>query len=153
MIADLLFPDELDILNSLIKWLFIIHRVHDQNGVHVWQVVNWLKKNQSEVWIISASLTQVRSFFFSWNKHYFLILQTCPSKTLYFGGICFVHHATFFGWICRKVKKIELSDISRATRSQIGQSRFVHFILRCHSVIVISHLSQIYCCFYSDLRT
>lgn len=89
-------------------------------------------------------------FFFMKQTFFFLILQTRPSKTLYFGGICFVHHATFFGWI---EKKNELSDISRATCSQIGQSRFVHFILRCHSVIVISHLSQIYCCFYSDLRT
>lgn len=39
------------------------------------------------------------NFFFHETNIFFLILQTRPSKTLYFGGICFVHHATFFGWI------------------------------------------------------
>lgn len=154
MIADLLFPDELDILNSLIKWLFIIHRVHDQNGVHVWQVVNWLKKNKSEVWIISASLTQVRSFFFHETNIIFSFYRLVHQKHYILGVfVLYIMQRSSVGFLCRKVKKIELSDISRATCSQIGQSRFVHFILRCHSVIVISYLSQIYCCFYSDLRT
>lgn len=88
MIADLLFPDELDILNSLIKWLFIIHRVHDQNGVHVWQVVNWLKKNKSEVWIISASLTQVRSFFFM-KQTLFSHFTDSSIKNIIFWGYLF----------------------------------------------------------------
>lgn len=93
-------------------------------------------------------------FFFHETNIFFSFYRLVHQKYYILGVfVLYIMQRSSVGFLCRKVKKIELSDISRATCSQIGQSRFVHFILRCHSVIVISHLSQIYCCFYSDLRT
>lgn len=93
-------------------------------------------------------------FFFHETNIIFSFYRLVHQKHYILGVfVLYIMQRSSVGFLCRKVKKIELSDISRATCSQIGQSRFVHFILRCHSVIVISHLSQIYCCFYSDLRT
>lgn len=93
-------------------------------------------------------------FFFHETNIFFSFYRLVHQKHYILGVfVLYIMQRSSVGFLCRKVKKIELSNISRATCSQIGQSRFVHFILRCHSVIVISHLSQIYCCFYSDLRT
>lgn len=94
------------------------------------------------------------NFFFHETNIFFSFYRLVRQKHYILGVfVLYIMQRSSVGFLCRKVKKIELSDISRATCCQIGQSRFVHFILRCHSVIVISHLSQIYCCFYSDHRT
>lgn len=96
----------------------------------------------------------IEKFFFHETNIFFSFYRLVRQKHYILGVfVLYIMQRSSVGFLCRKVKKIELSDISRATCSQIGQSRFVHFILRCHYVIVISHLSQIYCCFYSDLRT
>lgn len=114
------------------------------------------RKIRARFELFRHGLTQVRICFHETNSIFsiYLILQTFSSKTYIFVSICFVHRRNvlrlvlvFYALKCRILS--ELSDISRATSSQIGQSRFVHFILRC--VIVTSHLNQIYCCFYEYL--
>ena len=44
LFADHFLPDELDVLHGLFERLFVVHRVHHKDGVHIGQVFNGLQK-------------------------------------------------------------------------------------------------------------